>query len=422
MLAFGKIDTHSECPQLFSVHQRSNLVAVKSLGEGQFRLDYFHSECPDNKSYLQFLDATDSGCTETRRRAVDRARISELAAQILDLERSIQVLRIEQNQAQKRLDSYKYPVLTLPNEITSEIFVQFLPVFPVPPPLKGPLSPTLLTHICRRWRDIAHATPALWRATSLEFVNPFCDEKDNNILQLWMARSRTYPLSIHIRGYYEGLCMETLTSHRARWEYLQSTWMSYGALLSLRDPMPSLRHLDISSQYHFPDPIIVGDAPLLRSVRIVIYVDNVILPWRQLTSLILISVSPGECTAILRQTALLIHCKLSFISSADDQQPDIELPFVKSFVLMQNQQLEAPYLYSLILPALATLRIPEADLGLDPIGGLKSFLVKSGCTLRELHIMGDRTVTQATYRRAFPTIQEMSFEEDCDVPSESDSE
>ncbi|KAJ6504128.1 hypothetical protein C8R47DRAFT_1247934 [Mycena vitilis] len=36
---------------------------------------------------------------------------------------------------------------------------------PTCPPLTGTLSPTLLTIICRQWREIALALPALWRAT-----------------------------------------------------------------------------------------------------------------------------------------------------------------------------------------------------------------------------------------------------------------
>lgn len=52
--------------------------------------------------------------------AEDRARIADLEAQILDLETQKAVV-------QERLDAYKYPVSTLPNEIISEIVVHFLP-------------------------------------------------------------------------------------------------------------------------------------------------------------------------------------------------------------------------------------------------------------------------------------------------------
>ncbi|KAJ7172898.1 hypothetical protein C8R43DRAFT_1058313 [Mycena crocata] len=358
---------------------------------------------------------------------MDRARIADIEAKISGLKESIRALRIEQVQAQKRLDSYKYPVLTLPNEIISEIFVHFIPVYPLHPPLKGIFSPTLLTHICRQWRDIAHVTPALWRATSVDFTNSTSDKEDNNILQPWVARSRTYPLSISIHGYYgdKSQCMETLSSHRALWEHLELSYVSYDILLYLRDPMPTLRHLDVSFQDEFDAPVTVGDAPLLRSARISVYVDNIVLPWQQLTSLHLASIFPGECTAILQQAALLIHCTLSFISDDDDgpdPQPDINLPLLESFILTKGDLLQTSYLYNLILPALDTLQIPEEELRPDPIGGLRSFFSKSGCTLRELRIAGDRTFAQAAYRRAFPAILEISFEEDCEAPSESDSE
>ncbi|KAK6985206.1 hypothetical protein R3P38DRAFT_2574952, partial [Favolaschia claudopus] len=68
---------------------------------------------------------------------------------------------------QKRLNAYIYPVLILPTEIVFEIFVHFLPPYPHPPPLAGFNSPTSLAQICRQWRDIAFATPGLWRAIDL---------------------------------------------------------------------------------------------------------------------------------------------------------------------------------------------------------------------------------------------------------------
>jgi hypothetical protein len=103
----------------------------------------------------------------------DRARVADLAAQILRLESSLSALRTEKVLAEKRLDTYKYPVLTLPNEIISEIFLHFLPIYPRCPLLTGILSPTLLTQIGCKWREIALTTPALWRAIEL------LDEPDN---------------------------------------------------------------------------------------------------------------------------------------------------------------------------------------------------------------------------------------------------
>ncbi|KAF7335111.1 F-box domain-containing protein [Mycena venus] len=97
----------------------------------------------------------------------DRARVADLDAQIQDIERSLAALQLQKSVAQERLDTFKYSVLTLPNEIVSEIFIHFLPIYPSCLPFGGALSPIHLTQICHRWREIALATPALWRAVSL---------------------------------------------------------------------------------------------------------------------------------------------------------------------------------------------------------------------------------------------------------------
>ncbi|KAJ6531126.1 hypothetical protein B0H19DRAFT_967132, partial [Mycena capillaripes] len=57
-------------------------------------------------------------------------------------------------------DSFN-PVLRLPPELTSEIFLFCLPdsEFNVP---NSTTAPLLLCQIFRRWRDIALATPGLW--------------------------------------------------------------------------------------------------------------------------------------------------------------------------------------------------------------------------------------------------------------------
>ncbi|KAJ7161843.1 CHAT domain-containing protein [Mycena crocata] len=363
-----------------------------------------------NSVYLQF--SVDTTHTEKAARSKDRGRIAELAAQILDLERSLRLLQGEKDLAQKRLDSYVYPVF-LPNEIISEIFVRFLPAYPRSLPLKGRSSPTLLTQICRIWRDIAHDTPLLWRAISLVHRKRTRDERDTRLLEPWMSRSHSYPISIYIEteDTLPSQCMETLAAHRARWEHLQLAWIDETAVSFLGNPMPLLRHLDLSFDEEC-ESIFLGDAPLLQSARLVCSPDVIVLPWRQLTSLVLDGLHPDQCAQILQQTTLLVDCKLSLWTRHDDRdrQPDVELPFLKSLVVIKEQTLQAPFLYSLIIPALRTLRVPHSDLGPDPIGGLRSFIAQSKCTLQELHIAGKRSLVDTfDYRQAFPTIPQLTF-------------
>ncbi|KAF7322296.1 F-box domain-containing protein [Mycena chlorophos] len=97
-------------------------------------------------------------------RALLRNRIAMLDVEIPVLENALKTLLEERKWAQEQLDAYAYPVLTLPNEVVSDIFLQYIPPYPERPPLLGDASPTNLLQICRRWREIALSTPALWRA------------------------------------------------------------------------------------------------------------------------------------------------------------------------------------------------------------------------------------------------------------------
>ncbi|KAJ6497600.1 hypothetical protein C8R45DRAFT_1129617 [Mycena sanguinolenta] len=61
------------------------------------------------------------------------------------------------------LDTITYPVLSLPNELLALIFEMSLPSY-LSRMSHMPYSfPLALTHVCSRWRAIAHSVPALWR-------------------------------------------------------------------------------------------------------------------------------------------------------------------------------------------------------------------------------------------------------------------
>ncbi|KAJ7742598.1 hypothetical protein B0H16DRAFT_1021466 [Mycena metata] len=113
-------------------------------------------------------ESTHKPLTQSERNAfsANRARIADIKAKMLELEgtmieleRTLSSLNEENTLLQDRLDVYTYPVLILPNEIVSEIFVHFLPVFPEPPPMIGGTSPNVLGQICRKWREISFEHP-----------------------------------------------------------------------------------------------------------------------------------------------------------------------------------------------------------------------------------------------------------------------
>ncbi|KAF7367586.1 F-box domain-containing protein [Mycena sanguinolenta] len=226
--------------------------------------------------------------------AADRARVADLDAEILVHERALSALRIQRARAQERLDSYKYPVMTLPNEIITEIFLHFLPTYPDRPPTRGLHSPTLLTQICCQWREIALRTPTLWRAITLP---PRAERAAQ--FDAWLARARGCPLSLFInmdRSREEG-SLSTVVPYRAQLEYLVVFQGLPSHLRAIEGPLPRLRHLELL--FHDQDDPPTGskvsflETPLLRTALLDFTgLQYIVLPWAQLTSLALDGVYP----------------------------------------------------------------------------------------------------------------------------------
>ncbi|KAJ7707236.1 hypothetical protein B0H16DRAFT_1438821 [Mycena metata] len=266
--------------------------------------------------------------------AADRARIAVIQAKILELERSLSSLNEEKDILQDRLGAYTFPVLTLPNEIVSEIFVHFLPVYPDVPPIIGRTSPNVLGQICRRWRDIALGTPALWRGISLSLENRKRVYQKLRLLQVWLRRSGSCLLSINMDlGFRRDSADRFLTSiaaHSARWEYLQLRSPGH-TLPNISTPLPFLRMVYMSLAMNHrsgtQSPISTfRAAPLLRTVVVLPWHHSTITlyPWSQLTTLTAQLIFPRHCVEVLSQAVNVAYCKLSI--RAGDDGPEMFVP------------------------------------------------------------------------------------------------
>ncbi|KAJ7720905.1 hypothetical protein B0H16DRAFT_1896677 [Mycena metata] len=233
--------------------------------------------------------------------ATDRARIAIVKAKILELERSLSLLNEENDLLQGRLGAYTYPVLTLPNEIVSEIFLYFLPVYPEPPPIIGRSSPNVMGQICRKWREIALRTPVLWRAITLSLRNGKRLDQKLRLLELWLQRSGSCLLSIHMDLEVDAVDLEgdvgtetldlfthAIAAHSARWEYLRLYLPDVYPFPSIGTPLPFLRELTMNS-VNGTDPLTeaLHAAPLLRAVAVQFWEGRCIssYPWSQLTTM-----------------------------------------------------------------------------------------------------------------------------------------
>ncbi|KAK7017403.1 F-box domain-containing protein [Favolaschia claudopus] len=223
---------------------------------------------------------------------VEREHMAALETQIADLERRLAILRDEKALVQETLDAYKYPVLEVPNEIVSEIFIQFVPPYPSRPPNRGTLSPTLLTQICTRWRQIALSTPQLWRAVHIAVWDDAVGSHPQiQLAGTWFSRAGIYPLSLEISGTRDSSItreeISDLAVEQARWEYLKINVSDLDTVFGLVGSMPQLRHIDVDVS-RSSEIVTLEQVPLLCSAVLSGFAPSyIVLPWNQLTPLAL---------------------------------------------------------------------------------------------------------------------------------------
>nr|GAT57122.1 predicted protein [Mycena chlorophos] len=144
--------------------------------------------------------------------AIQRAVLSVLQAQIrqtkIDSATRLAELSLQKTAAYTRIGSKFYPVLSLPHEIVSAIFVACLPVHGRVRPSKK-TAPWILTQVCSHWRAVALSTAELWASLDLELsrqrdlqtgnrvvvLKPGCER----IWNLWLSRAGSRPLSLTLR-------------------------------------------------------------------------------------------------------------------------------------------------------------------------------------------------------------------------------
>ncbi|KAK7023921.1 F-box domain-containing protein [Favolaschia claudopus] len=340
------------------------------------------------------------------------AEILDLEAQIYALEQSISTLLAAKEPAQARLDAYKYPILTLPNEIISEIFLHFLPAYPDPPPLTGILSPLLLGYICRPWRRIAQATPPLWRVIDLTRTEMRGSQMKLGIplIDHWLRSSGGCPISIHATDYEDSApIISALIPYLSRGEHLKLTAKNASQLSVIEAPMPLLRTLHLSLSESVSVPHILPNFPLLRKVVLEDHaVRSISLPWPQLTSLTLQDAGFDSCLTVLQQTRNLVHCTLrGWIQSAP--HTEAVLPSLETLVIERGSDGMMEVLSSFKTPALRCLELPEVfirpvwSLDARRIKMLNDFIAGCGTKFEELRVT-QASFAASEYLAAFPSV------------------
>ncbi|KAK7018480.1 F-box domain-containing protein [Favolaschia claudopus] len=345
--------------------------------------------------------------------AEERARLVELEMQILEAERTLAALRLQELVARARLNAYKYPVLTLPDEIIAEMFLHFVPEYPKCSPVAGPRSPMRLTHVCRLWRAIALAAPRLWRALSLPF------RSSSSLDNLWLSRAGSLPLAICLQE-SDGDTPDFPAHVTALLPYLPQALCEYleiglasrvSDLPLIKSDFPILKHLDLSLSDIRPHGIELFNVPMLRSVVVEIHATHgIALPWTQLDTLSLYDITLSNCEDVLRQVTNLLHLNLELFVDDDAHdfviEPAINLPYLKSFKADGERNMKR-LLDSFVLPSLLQLDVAEDYLGKDPIASLTTFILRSGCKLEKLYVTYADSLSNTPYLPTFASVEEV---------------
>ncbi|KAJ6515395.1 hypothetical protein C8R45DRAFT_207976 [Mycena sanguinolenta] len=230
-----------------------------------------------------------------------RTRIAQLDVQILEQRRVLHELQQTRSDVERELyATATFPVETLPTEIIAEIFLHCLPLLGI---LRFPGGETsaaiVLSSVSRVWRQIAHATPALWSNLRVEFDASSQPGLLEGLTDIWLSRARSCPVSLDFRcpqDSDEPFKLSRLRDIIHRWAH-RVEFIN----LDLEDPadiralgldsasFPLLQRATVGCYDDRPDftrTTLFGNAPCLHDLRVgfgVFQPGTLKLPWPQLT-------------------------------------------------------------------------------------------------------------------------------------------
>ncbi|KAJ7486614.1 hypothetical protein FB451DRAFT_1126863 [Mycena latifolia] len=207
----------------------------------------------------------------------DRVPLLEI---ILHDERRVRLTKELENLRQS-LASIVYPILTLPFELTSEIFLHCLPNTPIEP--SPTTAPLLLTRVCKQWRDIALAEGRLW--ASLQIDGGHSGDDALRAIKDWVHRAGSFPQSHGLavawpecgldfvtfepyREYFDpfaegpGRCLATAWGHLVRFV---GDNFSPDQCFELLRRVPGLIHCELNEMVDPGVPLVIPHAPLLHT-------------------------------------------------------------------------------------------------------------------------------------------------------------
>ncbi|KAJ7716217.1 hypothetical protein DFH07DRAFT_1068411 [Mycena maculata] len=364
----------------------------------------------------QFSTPLPSGASNSDR----RARLKALDEEMDALESRFRRLDAQRQIVAQALDSIRYPVLTLPPEVTAHIFSYYVdnPHIGYPggdDPGDGPLP---LASVCRSWRNICLSLHSLW--SSLR-VYPLDHSQSHliRLLQCWLPRAGNHPVDLAIfRPLTSASAFDLLSSisqFSPQWRTLRLTLLAPWSFPNerLQGRLPRLSKLIINVLAdRGVDPgwtiTAFSDAPSLREVRLYgASLRCITLPWIQLTHLEC-KMESSDCVRILQRTPQLEVLNVLNVYFDNDSDPNTgAVALTHLHTLKFEYDRSGEILDFLTLPALKTIELSA----LYP-GGPERFSalgLRSMWSLQSIHLMGMASKISNLCLRSAPSAEEVEI-------------
>ncbi|KAJ7457094.1 hypothetical protein FB451DRAFT_1275921 [Mycena latifolia] len=290
-------------------------------------------------------------------------------------------------------------ILTIPPEITAQIFAHCLPSSPSRPKIDR--APLLLGRICRDWRNIVLDSPELWASLEIDRVDIPVD-----LVEIWLSRAQNFPLTLVLKvsvfddEWDSAPYIDVLQRQAQTWRDVTLELPFENLLLLGPDlQLPMLERLAISfydNDEHDHPVNAFRSAPALRHLQLEtsVHPAGMLLPWAQLTSF---ESRSGVLTSeafltILQYTPNIAKCKIDIHNETEvDRLPEVPpLMFLTTLSLGTSIPKAMDILEYLSFPALQVLDLSGILFsGRELLPPLHRFLSKPGCRLRELAIRID---------------------------------
>jgi hypothetical protein len=345
-----------------------------------------------------------------------RQQLAELDLEIARIEAYLHDLQSKKPSLKRQLNHIVAPVLQLPPDIFSEIFLCCIDKDWENP--RFTTSPFALGSICGTWRDLVWSMPWLWN--KVKVIRPWPSASRCTLLEGWLARAGDYPLSIQLRGDHKSFIAHILNiflRFSERWNsFIFDIPYECFHTLAVETRLPLLTSVDFCLSHKLVQKIqAFSAAPQLQAVTLrgVPLLSLVDLPIHQLTKLAAAFRDSNECLDVLGRASRLSIGSILLYNPAQCQNT------VAPLVVTQLQSLSltsgssiSPFLDALCLPSIHTLHFNAGRTNLVfPHTSFLSLMHRSSCSLTkfDLDYLSFSDVHLLQCLRAVPLLRELAL-------------